>query len=162
MDIRSLAWVGLLGGVAIACGSSGSAPTSDVTGGDTESADVSGAGAPRRPRSASSGAASDGGAARAREQDAGSAPPAPNASNPPNPSGSHARSANNQDCCFDGTYYACPDTTACFGGFDVNACTAACEGDVDCIVACTHELETAPPPLASCKQSTPPAGVRCN
>jgi hypothetical protein len=72
-----------------------------------------------------------------------------------------SRSASGQDCCFNGQYLKCPNTAACFGGFDVNQCINACNGDFNCTIGCTNKLSNAPPPKG-CTQSAPPPNVQCN
>lgn len=75
--------------------------------------------------------------------------------------GEPGRSASNNDCCFQGKYFECPNESACFGGFDVNACIAACNEDFDCTMGCVSELDSAGAPKG-CTKKAPPAGVRCN
>ena len=54
-------------------------------------------------------------------------------------------------CCVNNTAYDCPDTKSCFGGFDVDACEAACAAnDFNCVIACVDQLGNAGPPTNAC------------
>lgn len=65
-----------------------------------------------------------------------------------------------EHCCFNGKYLRCPDTTACFGGFDVNDCLSKC-ADFDCFQQCTDKLDAAGAPKGCDANAAPPAGIDC-
>ena len=62
-------------------------------------------------------------------------------------------------CCVNGQFFACPNATACFGGFDLEGCEQACT-DAKCMLACVDQLRNAGPPKG-CTKATPPASVQC-
>lgn len=67
----------------------------------------------------------------------------------------------NEHCCYGATYFKCPSTAACFGGFDATACVAACGGGDDaCADACAAKEEAAGAPKG-CQTLAPPKGVDC-
>ena len=75
--------------------------------------------------------------------------------------GQPGRVSVNEHCCYGGTYFKCPSTSACFGGFDINACLSTCPGPFDpCFNECFDQLSNAPAPKG-CQTTTPPAGVDC-
>jgi hypothetical protein len=58
-------------------------------------------------------------------------------------------------CCYNNQAYDCPDTKSCLGGYDLDACQAACaEDDFNCQIACVNKLSDVKGPTAACK----PAG----
>ena len=71
------------------------------------------------------------------------------------------RVASNNDCCFEGEYFECPDANACFGGFDVGACFEKCGADLACFSGCNEQLRSAGAPKG-CTKKAAPANVRCN
>jgi secreted trypsin-like serine protease len=75
--------------------------------------------------------------------------------------GGTSRSASGQNCCFNGQYFACPDTAACFGGFDVNACINGCNGSFDCTMNCLSRMGEVRPPTSACTKTSPPPNVQC-
>jgi hypothetical protein len=62
-------------------------------------------------------------------------------------------------CCQDGQSYDCPTTAACLGGFDLDACLAACN-DAACTVECTQKLNGVRP-TNQCTRS-PATDAQCN
>ena len=86
------------------------------------------------------------------------APPAPDA--PVEPGAAGSRISVNEHCCFGGKYFNCPNTAACFGGFDVQACLSKCT-DTACFDACEQKLDTAGAPKGCNGNATPPKGVDC-
>jgi hypothetical protein len=88
-------------------------------------------------------------------------PGQPGADGQPGEDGQPGRVAVNEHCCYGGTYYKCPSTAACFGGFDINACLDQCPGPFDpCFDACFDKLSNAGPPKG-CQTTAAPAGVDC-
>ena len=76
--------------------------------------------------------------------------------------GQPGRISSNEHCCYGGTYYKCPSSAACFGGFDINACLAVCAGPSDpCFDACFEKLDKAGAPKGCQTGVTPPKGVDC-
>lgn len=76
--------------------------------------------------------------------------------------GETGRIASGPHCCYQGKYFSCPDETACFGGFDVDACLAACGKGVDtCFDKCFAQLDEAAAPKGCRSDVKPPAGVDC-
>ena len=88
-------------------------------------------------------------------------PPIPGENGTPGQNGQPGRASVNQHCCYGGTYYKCPDSNACFGGYDVNACLSTCPGPFDpCFEECFDKLSNAPPPKG-CQTMAAPAGIDC-
>jgi secreted trypsin-like serine protease len=52
-------------------------------------------------------------------------------------------------CCVNGVSYECPDTAACLGGFDLNACFSACT-EPSCLSRCSQESSSGKGPTDSC------------
>lgn len=71
-----------------------------------------------------------------------------------------SRIAVGEHCCFNGKYLRCPDSAACFGGFDVNDCFSKC-ADVDCIQTCADKLDAAGAPKGCNANAAPPPGIDC-
>lgn len=56
-------------------------------------------------------------------------------------------------CCYNGTAYDCPDVNSCLGGFDLQACQAACaNGDFRCQIDCAEQVSNITGPTNACKQ----------
>jgi hypothetical protein len=73
-----------------------------------------------------------------------------------------ARIAIDGICCYGSNYFACPNTAACYGGFDINACLATCSGPEDpCFDACFSKEDSAGPPLGCPADMAEPPGVDC-
>jgi hypothetical protein len=65
-------------------------------------------------------------------------------------------------CCYGGSYFACPNAAACYGGFDVNACLATCNGPEDpCFDACFAKEDSAGPPVGCTAGAAEPPGIDC-
>jgi hypothetical protein len=75
--------------------------------------------------------------------------------------GEAGRIAVNGHCCYQGKYFACPDENACFGGFDLQACFAACGANIACFETCAEKIDTAGAPKGCRTGVTPPKGVDC-
>jgi len=59
-------------------------------------------------------------------------------------------------CCVNNTSYDCPDVKSCLGGFDLDACQAACApNDLDCELACVDMLGKAGGPTKACVAKGP-------
>ncbi len=75
--------------------------------------------------------------------------------------GQPGRVSVNEHCCYGGTYYKCPSSNACFGGFDIGACLDTCASPFEpCWDECFDKLSNAGPP-AGCQQTAEPAGIDC-
>lgn len=171
MSTRSCAWVGFVCSLAIACGAESSRGISDQTsrnepevtktnpGNDAGSNPTSDTPIQESPKA---------------DGDAGTNTPPPkkpdgkgddenggNDNGGDDKGGVSRRSASGHDCCYGGQYLRCPDTVACFGGFDVNECVRDCNGDFSCSIACTQKLGSAPPPTTSCTKTQAPPNVQC-
>lgn len=86
---------------------------------------------------------------------------APGADGADGANGNAGRMSSGLHCCFESKYLECPTPAACWGGFDVDACIAACDpSDVACIGACVDKLDAAGAPVG-CQSKAPPAGVDC-
>ncbi len=55
-------------------------------------------------------------------------------------------------CCFNGQFYRCESRAACTGGFDLDACTLACE-DNACLDACSDRLANANGLTGACSRA---------
>jgi len=97
--------------------------------------------------------------------------PNPNNPNPNNPNpndpgqpgepGQAGRVSVNEHCCYGGAYYKCPNSAACFGGFDVNSCLQGCSPFDPCWDECFDKLSNAGAPKGCQANANPPAGVDC-
>jgi hypothetical protein len=67
----------------------------------------------------------------------------------------------NEHCCFAGKYQRCPNSNACFGGFDINACLQGCSPFDPCFDECFDKMDKAGPPKGCDANAQPPAGVDC-
>jgi hypothetical protein len=86
------------------------------------------------------------------------ATPDPNAAGA---AGQPGRLSVDEHCCYGATYFRCPSTAACFGGFDIDACIDACvDLDDACLDACAAKEAAAGAPKG-CQSLAPPAGVDC-
>ena len=65
------------------------------------------------------------------------------------------------DCCFNGKYFHCPNATACFGGFDLDACIQKCGADANCIEDCANQLDGTGAPQGCDANAAPPPGFDC-
>ena len=75
--------------------------------------------------------------------------------------GQPGRISVNEHCCYGATYFKCPNTAACFGGFDADACLARCaDGDNACADACAAKEDAAGAPKG-CQTVKPPKGIDC-
>lgn len=75
--------------------------------------------------------------------------------------GQPGRVSVNEHCCYGGKYFRCPNSAACFGGFDINACLSTCAGPQNpCFDACFDKLDAAGPPKG-CQATAEPKGVDC-
>jgi hypothetical protein len=176
MNLNAITFGSLFTLLAVACGG-----TTTTT---TDEPDTSG-GSDKAPSAQSpSGGGGGGGAAAPSGSDAkkggdpapapssgGSTPPDPGSSPPPpagdpggtpGQDGSPGRISVNEHCCYGGKYYKCPNSAACFGGFDIDACLAACSGPMDpCWDACFNQLDSAGPPKGCQSGVAEPKGVDC-
>ena len=76
--------------------------------------------------------------------------------------GQPGRISVNEHCCYGATYFRCPNAVACLGGFDADACVAACaDGDDACADACAVKEDAAGAPKGCQANVTPPKGVDC-
>lgn len=76
--------------------------------------------------------------------------------------GKGGRAAAGEHCCFRGEYLRCPDTNACLGGFDAQACFAACKDPrSECFKECLAKLQNAGPPKGCDANAAPPPHVDC-
>jgi hypothetical protein len=77
--------------------------------------------------------------------------------------GQPGRISVNGHCCYGAKYYKCPDSAACFGGFDVDVCLDACNGGPGdaCWEECFDKLSNAPAPKGCQTNVTPPKGIDC-
>ncbi len=67
----------------------------------------------------------------------------------------------NEHCCYGAQYFKCPDATACFGGFDVDACLSTCAGPASpCFSKCFEQEASAPAPKG-CQAKAAPKGIDC-
>ena len=69
--------------------------------------------------------------------------------NPPPGGGGGGGGGTGDICCYGGAFYDCATPAGCFGGFDVEACIAACT-DTNCELACVQQLNGKSPD-ATCK-----------
>jgi hypothetical protein len=53
-------------------------------------------------------------------------------------------------CCYNNTAYDCPDQKSCLGGYDLDACQDACNGDFNCEIACVQKLSSVTGPTNAC------------
>lgn len=79
----------------------------------------------------------------------------------PGEAGQPGRVSVNEHCCYNATYYRCPNSAACFGGFDIDACLSTCSGPSDpCFDTCFDKLSSAAAPKG-CTITAAPKGVDC-
>lgn len=76
--------------------------------------------------------------------------------------GQPGRLSVNEHCCYGAKYFRCPNSAACFGGFDIDACLGGCADDDDaCSDACSAKQDAVGAPKGCQANVTPPAGVDC-
>lgn len=128
--------------------------SSDATDSDSKSSGSDGSGTGSGAGSGTGGGGGTGGGA-------GGAGGSGGTGGTPGASGQPGRVSVNEHCCYNATYYKCPNSAACFGGFDINACLSTCSGPSDpCFDACFDKLSSAGAPKG-CAMTTAPKGVDC-
>ena len=139
----------------VAC--SGATSTPETSGTDDP---IKGAGETRAPAAKSPAKDSPAPAPGAVPPAATPDPATPDPAGTPGTDGQPGRISVNEHCCYGATYFKCPSASACFGGFDAQACLAKCGGSDACADACSAQEDAAGAPKG-CQTMAPPKGVDC-
>lgn len=162
-----LATTGLLLIILPACGGASSAPVGTVEEDPTPPSGATKLPATNKDKSGTpAGTPKDPSATTPPTGTPPATPGTPPADHPGGPGGAGqpgqpGRISVNEHCCYTGKYFKCPNSAACFGGFDVNACLSTCAGPQDpCFNACFQKLDAAGAPKG-CQSAPEPKGVDC-